>query len=602
MSEPDDQQLLKEFTGANSEAAFATLVSRHVNLVYSTALRFAGNPQAAEEISQAVFVILARKAAGLRSSVVLSGWLYQTARLTAANYVKHETRRQQREQEAYMQSTLNEPDAPPWQDIAPLLDEAMGGLGETDHNAVVLRFFENKTSREVAMALKTTEAAAHKRVHRALEKLRKFFAKRGVVWTATMIAGAVSANSVHAAPIGLASTISTVAAAQGTAASASTLTLVKGTLKLMAWTKTKIVIVTAAVALLAAGTGVVTIHAINAMRTDNALHRMQGNWEGTLDIGPEKLRVVFHIFKTNDTWVVTQDSIDQGVMGIHIPQFSATGNSLDARVPAIDGELMARINPDDSEMSGTWKQLKNTYPLTLVKTDTPDAVTAMPTDQYAPRADSDLQGTWSGAISVGKVSLRLSLRISEPSPGSFQALMDSPDQGVSNLPITSFTYQKPAVRYTMDGINAVYEGNVNAQDDRIQGTWSQLGQKYPLTFQRAQTNSQTIAEADADYGQGNHYEMQGHWKGVLNVGGTQLHIVFNIAQMADGSYSATLDSPDQGAFGIAASETTVTYPNVNMKWNTIGGTFKGKLADGKLSGTWRQGKAFPLVLEKDKTK
>ena len=268
MPEPDDQQLLAEFITANSEAAFNALVSRHVNLVYSAALRFAGNSQAAEEISQAVFIILARKAGSLRRGTVLSGWLYQTARLLAANYVKREIRRQRREQEAYMQSTMTEPDSTTWEEIAPLLDEAMGKLGEIDRNAVVLRFFENKTSREVAAALKLTEAAAHKRVSRALEKLRHFFTKRGIVFTTAIIAGAVSANSVHAAPVGLASTLSTVALAKGVAASASTLTLVKGALKIMAWTKAKTAAVVGIGILLAAGTTTtITIKEIQEHRT-----------------------------------------------------------------------------------------------------------------------------------------------------------------------------------------------------------------------------------------------------------------------------------------------------------------------------------------------
>src|SRR5206468_8528824 len=95
----DDHELLAEFARSNSETAFATLAARHVNLVYSTALRFTGNPHHAEEISQAVFVILARKAGTLSSRVVLSGWLYQVARFTALNFVKGEIRRQQRERE-----------------------------------------------------------------------------------------------------------------------------------------------------------------------------------------------------------------------------------------------------------------------------------------------------------------------------------------------------------------------------------------------------------------------------------------------------------------------------------------------------------------------
>jgi RNA polymerase sigma factor (sigma-70 family) len=257
MTELADHELLAEFGRTESEAAFAEIVARHVNLVHSTAQRFTDNAHAAEEITQAVFIILAGKAGKLSPSVVLAGWLYQTARLTAANFVKGEIRRQAREQEAYMQSTLTEPDPAAWQQIAPLLDEAMGRLGETDRNAVLLRFFENKTAQEVGAALKLNEAAAHKRTERAVEKLRKFFSQRGVTMSAAFIAGAVSANSVQAAPVGLA--ISTVAAIKGSAVSVSTLTLVKGTLKLMTYAKLKLAVGLAAGILLAGGAVTVAI-------------------------------------------------------------------------------------------------------------------------------------------------------------------------------------------------------------------------------------------------------------------------------------------------------------------------------------------------------
>jgi RNA polymerase sigma factor (sigma-70 family) len=254
MTEWDDHQLLAEYARTESEAAFAILVERYVNLVHSAAWRFTGNPHHAEEITQAVFVILARKAGGLRRGTVLSGWLYQTARLTAANFVKGEIRRQRREQEAYMQSTLTEPEPGAWAQIAPLLDEAMGCLGETDRNAIVLRFFENKTARQVATTLKLNEEAAHKRVNRALEKLHCYFAKRGVSSTTAIIAGAISVNSVQAAPVALVKAVTAVAVAKGAAASGSTLTLIKGALKIMAWTKAKTAIVVGASVLLAAGT------------------------------------------------------------------------------------------------------------------------------------------------------------------------------------------------------------------------------------------------------------------------------------------------------------------------------------------------------------
>src|ERR1039458_9270940 len=122
MPEPDDIALLRQYAERNAESAFATLVEKYVNLVYSTALRSVGNSHAAEEITQAVFIILARKARSLSQGTILSGWLYQTARLTAANFLRAEIRRQHREQEAYMQSLLNELEPEVWPQIAPLLE------------------------------------------------------------------------------------------------------------------------------------------------------------------------------------------------------------------------------------------------------------------------------------------------------------------------------------------------------------------------------------------------------------------------------------------------------------------------------------------------
>jgi RNA polymerase sigma factor (sigma-70 family) len=220
----------------------------------AAALRSAGNAHAAEEITQAVFIILARKAKSLGAKTVLSGWLYQTARLTAANYLRTEIRRQHREQEAYMQAILNEPESEEWRQIAPLLDDAMGRLGEKDRNAIVLRFFESKNLSEVGLALGASEDAAKMRVNRALEKLRKIFTKRGVALSGAIIAGAVSANSVQAAPAALAKTISAVAITKGAAAGGSTLALVKGALKIMAWTNAKSAVVAAVAVVLAAGT------------------------------------------------------------------------------------------------------------------------------------------------------------------------------------------------------------------------------------------------------------------------------------------------------------------------------------------------------------
>src|ERR1039457_542239 len=211
MHELDDIALLREFVARGSEAAFAELVTRHVNKVYSVALRHTRNPHSAEEITQAVFVILARKAGTLGNNVILSGWLYQTARLTAVTLIRGEIRRARREQEALMQTSPNESESDVWPHIAPLLDDAMAGLSETDRHAVLLRYFDGKSLKEVGAALGGSEDAAKMRVHRAVEKLRTFFAKRGVTTTTAVLTTTIARNSVQAAPAVLAKAVTAIA-------------------------------------------------------------------------------------------------------------------------------------------------------------------------------------------------------------------------------------------------------------------------------------------------------------------------------------------------------------------------------------------------------
>jgi RNA polymerase sigma factor (sigma-70 family) len=260
MHDATDMELLREYAQQNSESAFATLVSRHVNLVYSAALRKTGNPHAAEEITQAVFIILAQKAGRISKKTILPGWLYQTARLTAANYLKREMRRTRREQEAYMQTELHAtvPDET-WDQLAPLLEDAMGQLVEKDRAALVLRFFRDKSFAEVAAASGVSENAAKKRVNHALEKLHRYFYKRGVTSTAVVIAGAISGNSVQAAPISLASSVTAAAMTKGATLGGSTLALVRGTIKIMTWLQFKFAVGVGMAAVLAASVATVAI-------------------------------------------------------------------------------------------------------------------------------------------------------------------------------------------------------------------------------------------------------------------------------------------------------------------------------------------------------
>jgi RNA polymerase sigma factor (sigma-70 family) len=260
----EDMDLVREYAASRSDEAFETLVSRHVGLVHSAALRQVRDPHLAGEITQTVLLILARKAGSLGPKTILPGWLYRTTRYVSAAAVKIQRRRERREQEACMETLIQEPQTDPaWEQLAPLLDEAMTCLRDRDRDAIVLRYFQNKSLREVGAVFGMDEYAAQKRVSRALDKLRKFFAGRGVVSTAAAIAGAMSAHTVQAAPGALAQAVMVAGVAKGAVAGGSTLTLIKGALKLMAWTKVKTAAVVGAGILLAAGTATLVVKAIN---------------------------------------------------------------------------------------------------------------------------------------------------------------------------------------------------------------------------------------------------------------------------------------------------------------------------------------------------
>lgn len=196
---------LRRFAQDGDEAAFKEIVAEHFALVYSTALRrLNGDQSLAQDVAQTVFVDLARKARWLPPNVVLAGWLYRAARMAAAKVVRTEQRRRRREHEALAMQELSTESSPEWGQLRPVLDAAMGRLAETDRNAVLLYYFEQKSFRAVGVALGLSDDAAQKRVSRALLKLRSLLTRGGVAVSVSSLANLLQAGTLPAAPAGLA--------------------------------------------------------------------------------------------------------------------------------------------------------------------------------------------------------------------------------------------------------------------------------------------------------------------------------------------------------------------------------------------------------------
>jgi RNA polymerase sigma factor (sigma-70 family) len=260
----DDWRLLDEYAFRNSDEAFRTLAERHGGMVYHSALRQLRDPHKAEEITQAVFIALARKAGSISRKTVLSGWLLRATRLAVLNHLRQENRRRRHEQEAAtMEINTTETAAESiWKQISPHLDDALNRLSQADREAIVIRFFENKSHKEVGALLGMSEETARRRVSRAVEKLRSGFASRGIVMSAVALAAAFGTHAAQAAPAGLA--LSLAALAKGAAGTSSSAAAAKGILKLMAWAKLKTAAIVGGAALLAAGTAAVVVKEVHA--------------------------------------------------------------------------------------------------------------------------------------------------------------------------------------------------------------------------------------------------------------------------------------------------------------------------------------------------
>lgn len=617
--------MLRQYAENQSNEAFATIVARHINLVYSVAQRSVADPHQAEEVTQAVFVILAKKAPQLRHDKALSSWLFQVTRLTANNFLRTEIRRQRREQEAYMQSVLTESRGDElWPHIAPLLDTAVAALNEKDRRAIVLRFYQGRSLREVGVALGGNEESAKKRVMRALEKLQRFFFKRGVHSTTTVIANAISGNSVQTAPVALSVAVMAAVTAKGAVASVSTLTLVKGALKIMAWTKTKNVAAGCALALLLTVAGVVAFDGYDAWRVSH-LPGIQGSWEANMLLSDDGIRaneaarshVVLTLVKTNGGYTATTDWMELGRKSISMGKVTYDYPYLRLqRSPRAIWEL--RINADVTQMVLDNTSAWNRGPALFLRTSLPDTAPAPLTEtQFAPGDGSSLEGYWDGEFDLdlqkylltdqtvpGKDAMPLNLKIAEPGNGEFRGEIGVPEYGLTHLPVSGH-YQGSMVKFADNIQHGLFQGALNQDGTELIGSWTTAGKSIPAKFKRADYRAEHLLDDEKDFSSTDPGELQGHWKSFLPTpkGKPWTPVSLDIAKMPDGSWSSTLTFPDSVESFAPIPTTDAKYDptNVHLGWKWWPIVFDGTLKNGKLVGTWIGPSKIPHPLTFERT-
>ncbi len=385
-----DLELLARYSRQNAEDAFSEVVRRHIDLVYSAALRQVRSHHLAEEVSQSAFLKLASHASDLPPHTIVTAWLYQVTRREAIDVVRREARRESREQIASEMNPMNATDDD-WAQIAPLLDDAMHALDQTDRAAVLLRYFENKSLREVGAALGTSDDAAQKRVSRAVERLRDVLSRHGVAAGAGAVTTVLSTHAVQAAPAKLATTISVNIAAGATLATIATSTLTK---TIVMTTLQKASLTTVAVLVLAATTALVIhwrdLHQMLVHRTLRPLSSAntrqtefpQATWKFAGYADPEAAYQSF-------MWAMSQGDVE---------------TTLSSLTPAERAKWEGNMKKTKAEYSAQWAQRTKGTELfrILDKQIVSDTETHLQIESVGASNKHPVQEQWARMIKVGR--------------------------------------------------------------------------------------------------------------------------------------------------------------------------------------------------------
>jgi hypothetical protein len=331
-----------------------------------------------------------------------------------------------------------------------------------------------------------------------------------------------------------------------------------------------------------------------------------GNWEGTIEFGKFKFRMILQITKTEEGRLsVTMDVPDQGQKGM--PVSAILFNSPDVRIEVDQFQTAynGKLSDDLSEMSGEFEEGPGGRPMavTFKRSTSPSEPEPEKVFTFKPGETRDIRGHWKSSIeAMPGMDITFALNIGRISEGKFLANLDVLEQGAKDIPASSVMQSENQVELKWDALQITFNGKLSADANSIEGEWKQRGKPTTTKFARLDAPASLIPanisyESDPNAAD----DIRGQWAGRLEVPGAKLRLILKVGKTPDGAFAGTLASPDQGPGELPMTSASVAPPKVTLEWKAIHGKFEGTLTNNGsvMEGTWEQfGNKMPLKLER----
>lgn len=338
----------------------------------------------------------------------------------------------------------------------------------------------------------------------------------------------------------------------------------------------------------------------------SSISDLVGKWEGAMEFGKFKFKMVVKITKSADGKVsATIANPDAGLKEMPIPALLFNHPEVRLEIDQFGTAFNGKLSDDKNEITGAFEEGPGGKPITLAfkRSREPDAPEPKQSFTFAAGEPWDIRGYWKASVEAGPgMSLRIGLKIGRITNSVFRVMMDVFDQGAADVPATSISVTNSAVKLEWQLFQIVFEGKLNDDGKSLAGSWKQGGRTTTASFERLNEPATALpANISFTPDKDKPEDIRGHWKGTLEVGGNRLRLAVKIGKIPDGSYAGSLVSVDQGSRELPMSGASFNAPNVELEWKGIRGKFQGTInKEGTmLEGTWDQmGMKSPLKLER----